>query len=136
MKIILFLTLLLSILPTNSNASIRITKYKGNSRCDTAYRKAPKGSPCYKVTRINDDDPSVYILGTKYKGLESKKTRKPIPWGGKNALDQNSLTLYTTEIKIHYLENEARKSNGLKGLKWEERTIKLTNKGRHEYSKW
>ena len=136
MRIILFLTIFFSILPTTSNASIRITKYKGNSRCDTAYHKAPKGSPCYKITRINDDDPSVYILGRKYKGLESKKTRKPISWGGKNALDGDSLTLYTAEIQIHYLENEARKSKGFKGLKWEERTFKLTNKGRHEFSKW
>ena len=136
MKIILFLTIFFSFLPTTSNASIRITKYKSNSRCDTRYHKAPKNSPCFKITRINDDDPSVYILGTRYKGLESKKTRKPIPWGGKNALDGSSLTLYTTEIRIHYLENEARKSKGLKGLRWEERTIKLTNKGRHEFSNW
>tara|TARA_B100001093_G_scaffold238045_1_gene228067 strand:- start:193 stop:600 length:408 start_codon:yes stop_codon:yes gene_type:complete len=135
MKSLLAIFFLFILIP-NSNASIRITKYKGNSRCDTAYHKAPKGSPCYKITRINDDDSSVYILGTRYKGLESKKTRKPIPWGGKNASDGDSLTLYTTEIKIHYLENEARKSKGLKGLKWQQRTIKLTNKGRHEYSKW
>ena len=136
MRIILFLTIFFSILPTTSNASIRITQYKSNLRCDTAYHKAPKGSPCFKITRTNDDDPSVYILGKRYKSLESKKTRKPIPWGGKNALDVSSLTLYTTEIRIHYLENIARKSKGLKKLKWEERSYKLTDKGRHEFSNW
>ena len=50
--------------------------------------------------------------------------------------DSIAIPVNEMKIKIHYLENEARKSNGLKGLNWEERTIKLTNKGRHEYSKW
>ena len=136
MKIILFITLYLSILPSISKASIRIDKYKTNSRCDTAYHKAPKGSPCFKITRTNDDDPSVYILGRSYRDLESKKSKKPIPWSGKNASDGDSLTTYTLEIKIHWLENEARKSKGLKKLKWEERSFKLTDKGRHEYSNW
>tara|TARA_A100001388_G_scaffold249723_1_gene210611 strand:+ start:432 stop:557 length:126 start_codon:yes stop_codon:yes gene_type:complete len=40
------------------------------------------------------------------------------------------------EIRLHYLENEARKTKGLKKLNWDERTYKLTNKGRHEFSKW
>ena len=110
MKIILFITLYLSILPSISKASIRIDKYKTNSRCDTAYHKAPKGSPCFKITRTNDDDPSVYILGRSYRDLESKKSKKPIPWSGKNASDGDSLTTYTLEIKIHWLENAARKS--------------------------
>ena len=136
MRIILFLTIFFSILPTTSNASIRITKYKSNSRCDTAYHKAPKGTPCFKITRTNDDDPSVYILGRSYRDLESKKSKKPIPWSGENASDGDSLTAYTLEIQIHWLENEARKSKGLKKLKWEERSYKLTDKGRHEFSKW
>tara|TARA_B100000886_G_C20288144_1_gene434202 strand:+ start:221 stop:631 length:411 start_codon:yes stop_codon:yes gene_type:complete len=136
MKIILFITLFLSILPSISKASIRIDKYKTNSRCDTAYHKAPEGSPCFKITRTNDDDPSVYILGRKYRDLESKKSKKPIPWNGKNASDGDSLTTYTLEIKMHWLENEARKTNGFKKLNWDERTYKLTNKGRHEFSKW
>ena len=136
MKIILFITLYLSILPSISKASIRIDKYKTNSRCDTAYHKAPKGSPCFKITRTNDDDPTVYILGRKYKDLESKKSKKPIPWSGRNASDGDSLTTYTLDIQMHWLENEARKTKGFKKLNWDERTYKLTNKGRHEYSKW
>ena len=136
MKIILFIPLYLSILPSISKASIRIDKYKTNSRCDTAYHKAPKGSPCFKITRTNDDDPSVYILGRKYRDLESKKSKKPIPWSGENASDGDSLTTYTLDIQMHWLENEARKTNGFKKLNWDERTYKLTNKGRHEFSKW
>ena len=136
MKIILFITLYLSILPSISKASIRIDKYKTNSRCDTAYHKAPKGSACFKITRTNDDDPTVYILGRKYKDLESKKSKKPIPWSGKNASDGDSLTTYTLDIQMHWLENEARKTKGFKKLNWDERTYKLTNKGRHEFSKW
>ena len=136
MKIILFIPLYLSILPSISKASIRIDKYKTNSRCDTAYHKAPKGSPCFKITRTNDDDPTVYILGRKYKDLESKKSKKPIPWSGRNASDGDSLTTYTLDIQMHWLENEARKTKGFKKLNWDERTYKLTNKGRHEFSKW
>ena len=136
MKIILFIPLYLSILPSISKASIRIDKYKTNSRCDTAYHKAPKGSPCFKITRTNDDDPTVYILGRKYKDLESKKSKKPIPWSGKNASDGDSLTTYTLDIQMHWLENEARKTKGFKKLNWDERTYKLTNKGRHEFSRW
>ena len=136
MRIILFITIFFSILPTTSNASIRITQYKSNSRCDTAYHKAPKGSPCYKIIRTNDDDPSVYILGRSYRDLESKKSKKPIPWSGKNASDGDSLTTYTLDIQMHWLENEARKTKGFKKLNWDERTYKLTNKGRHEFSKW
>ena len=136
MRIILFLTIFFSILPTTSNARIRITQYKSNLRCDTAYHKPPKGSPCFKIIRTNDNDPSVYILGRSYRDLESKKSKKPIPWSGKNASDGDSLTAYTLEIQIHWLENEARKSKGLKKLKWEERSYKLTDKGRHDFSKW
>ena len=135
MKNILFLTIFFSFLPTVSNASIRITQYKSNSPCDPKH-KAPKNSPCFKITRTNDNDPSVYILGRRYRDLESKKSKKPIPWSGENASDGDSLTAYTLEIKIHWLENEARKSKGLKKLKWEERSYKLTDKGRHEYSNW
>ena len=53
-----------------------------------------------------------------------------------NVFDGDSLTTYTLEIKIHWLENEARKSKGLKKLKWEERSYKLTDKGLHEYLNW
>ena len=136
MRIILFLSLFLSIFTSTSNASIRINKYETNARCDTAYHKAPKGSPCFKIIRTNDNDPSVYILGRKYRDLESKKSKKPIPWGGKNASDGDSLTTYTLDIQMHWLENEARKTKGFKKLNWDERTYKLTNKGRHEFSQW
>ena len=104
--------------------------------CSTSQKKAPKGSDCFSFTETNDGDPSVYVLGKKYPNLESKKSLKPIPWGGRGATQGNYLTRYTMEIRLHYLENEARKTKGLKLLNWDERTYKLTNKGRHEFSRW
>ena len=75
-------------------------------------------------------------MGRKYRDLESKKSKKTIPWSGKNASYGDSLTTYTLDIQMHWLENEARKTNGFKKLNWDKRTYKLTNKGRHEFSKW
>ena len=104
--------------------------------CSTYQKKAPKGSDCFLFTETNDGDPSVFVLGKKYVNLESKESLKPIPWGGIGATQGDYLTRYTFEIRLHYLENEARKTNGLNKLKWNQRTYKLTNKGRWEFSKW
>ena len=104
--------------------------------CSTSQKKAPKGSDCFLFTETNDGDPSVYVLGKKFPNLESRKSLKPIPWGGSGASQGNHLTRYTMEIRLHYLENEARKTKGFRKLNWDERTYKFTNKGRHEFSKW
>ena len=55
-------------------------------------------------------------MGRRYRDLESKKSKKPIPWSGKNASDGDSLTTYTLDIQVHWLENEARKTKGFKKL--------------------
>ena len=122
-------------LPTAVNAGMRFERIP-TGYCSTSQKKAPKGSDCFSFTETNDGDPSVFVLGKKYPNLESKKSLKPIPWGGRGATQGNYLTRYTMEIRLHYLENEARKTKGLKKLNWDERTYKLTNKGRHEFSKW
>ncbi len=122
-------------LPTAVNSGMRFERIP-TGYCSTSQKKAPKGSDCFSFTETNDGDPSVYILGKKYPNLESKKSLKPISWGGPGATQRNYLTRYTMEIRIHYLENEARKTKGLKKLNWDERTYKLTNKGRHEFSRW
>jgi len=122
-------------LPTAVNAGMRFERIP-TGYCSTSQKKAPKGSDCFKFTETNDGDPSVYVLGKKYPNLESKKSLKPIPWGGSGASHGNYLTTYTMEIRLHYLTNEVRHDKGLKKLKWDERTYKLTNKGRHEFSRW
>jgi hypothetical protein len=118
-------------LPTAVNSGMRFERIP-TGYCSTSQKKAPKGSDCFSFAETNDGDPSVYILGKKYPNLESKKSLKPISWGGPGATQGNYLTRYTMEIRIHYLENEARKTKGLKKLNWDERT----NKGRHEFSRW
>ena len=133
-KILIYLLASLA-LPSAINAGMRFERIP-TGYCSTSQKKAPKGSDCFSFTETNDGDPSVYILGKKYPNLESKKSLKPISWGGPGATQGNYLTRYTMEIRIHYLENEARKTKGLKKLNWDERTYKLTNKGRHEFSRW
>ena len=135
MKIFLIPLLASLALPTAVNSGMRFERIP-TGYCSTSQKKAPKGSDCFKFTETNDGDPSVYVLGKKFPNLESRKSLKPIPWGGSGASHGNYLTRYTMEIRLHYLENEARKTNGFKTLKWDERTYKLTDKGRHEYSKW
>ena len=135
MKRLLILLIASLSLPNIVNAGLRFERIP-TGYCSTSQKKAPKGSDCFSFTETNDGDPSVYVLGKKYLNLESKKSLKPIPWGGRGATQGNYLTRYTMEIRIHYLENEARKTKGLKKLNWDQRTYKLTNKGRHEFSKW
>ena len=132
----LLITLLAALaIPTAVNAGMSFERIP-SGYCSTSQKKAPKGSDCFLFTETNDGDPSVYVLGKKFSNLESKKSLKPIPWGGSGATHGNYLTKYTMEIRLHYLENEARKSKGFKKLNWDKRTYKLTNKGRHEFSKW
>ena len=135
MKKILISLLASLALPSSINAGMRFERVP-TGYCSTSQKKAPKGSDCFSFTETNDGDPSVYVLGKKYPNLESKKSLKPIPWGGSGATQGNYLTRYTMEIRLHYLENEARKMKGLKKLNWGDRTYKLTNKGRHEFSRW
>ena len=137
MRRLLIFPLLASLaLPTAVNASLTITEFDSNKWCSSSTKKAPKRSRCFKYTESNDNDPSVYILGKKYKDLESEKSKKPIPWGWENATDWDSLTLYTLEIRLHWIVNEARYSNGLRKLGWDKRKFKLTNKSRFELSNW
>ena len=135
MKLLLLPILAALALPNAVHSGMRFERIP-TGYCSTNQKKAPKGSDCFEFTEINDGDPSVYVLGKKYPNLESKKSLKPIPWGGSGASHGNYLTRYTMEIRLHYLINEVRHDKGLKKLKWDERTYKLTNKGRHEYSKW
>ena len=135
MKKILISLLASLALPSSINAGMRFERIP-TGYCSTSQKKAPKGSDCFLFTETNDGDPSVYVLGKKFPNLESRKSLKPIPWGGSGASQGNHLTRYTMEIRLHYLENEARKTKGLTKLNWDERTYKLTNKGRHEFSKW
>ena len=135
MKRLLLPMLAALVLPTAVNSGMRFERIP-TGYCSTYQKKAPKDSDCFKFTETNDGDRSVYVLGKKFPNLESRKSLKPIPWGGSGASHGNYLTRYTMEIRLHYLENEARKTNGFKTLKWDERTYKLTDKGRHEYSKW
>ena len=39
------------------------------------------------------------------------------------------------EKRIHWIENDARRSKGLKKLEWDERTYKFTNRSFWEFSK-
>ena len=96
-------------LPTTVNAGMRFERI-ATGYCSTSQKKAPKGSDCFSFIETNDGDPSVFVLGKKYPNLESKKSLKPIPWGGRGATQGNYLTRYTMEIRLHYLENEARKT--------------------------
>ena len=99
--------------------------------------KAPSASySCFKFIETNDGDPSVFFDGRKIRALESKKSLKPIYWSGQGAFHYNYLTLYLSEISINYLDNVARSEKGQKKLKWDKRTYKFTNKGRHDYSIW
>ena len=128
------LPLFLLINPISLFASVRFEKV-ASGYCSTYQTKAPAGFQCFLFTESNDQDKSVYFLGKKLKNLESKKTLKPIPWGGYGASHGDYLSLYTMEKRIHWIENDARRSKGLKKLEWDERTYKFTNRSYWEFSK-
>ena len=128
------LPLFLLINPISLFASVRFEKV-ASGYCSTYQTKVPEGFQCFLFTESNDQDKSVYFLGKKLKNLESKKTLKPIPWSGNGASHGDYLSLYTMEKRIHWIENDARRSKGLKKLEWDERTYKFTNRSYWEFSK-
>ena len=75
-------------LTTAVNAGMRFERIP-TGYCSTSQKKAPNGSDCFKFTETNDGDPSVYVLGKKFPNLESRKSLKPIPWGGSGASQGN-----------------------------------------------
>ena len=128
---LLFLFLLIN--PVSLFASVRFEKV-ASGYCSTYQKKAPSGFQCFLFTESNDQDKSVYFLDKKLKNLESKKTLRPIPWGGIGASQGSYLSLYLMEKRIYWIENDARRSKGLNRLEWDERTYKFTNRSFWEFS--
>ena len=133
-KVIKLLSLFLLIKPISLDASVRFEKV-ASGYCSTYQKKAQEGFQCFLFTETNDQDSSVYLLGKKLKNLESKKTFKPISWGGIGATHGNYLSLYLMEKRIHWIENDARRSKGLNKLDWSERTYKFTRRNYWDFSK-
>ena len=138
MKRLLLTILFTFALPTASEASVIYERMSSNGWCSRGSKpKAPSPNyKCYKFVETNDGDSSVIFEGRKIKDLESKKSLKPIWWGGRGASQYNYYTLYLVEIHLNYLDNVRRSEKGLNKLKWNNRTYRLTSKGRLDKSIW
>ena len=125
-------------LPTAMEASVIYERMSSNGWCSRGSKpKAPSPSyKCYKFIETNDGDNSVIFEGRTIKALESEKSLKPISWGRRGASQYNYYTLYLVEIHMNYLDNVVRSEKGLNKLKWDNRTYRLTNKGRWDKSNW
>ena len=125
-------------LPTAMEASVIYEKMSSNGWCSRGSKpKAPSSNyKCYKFIETNDGDSSVIFEGRRIKALESKKSLKPISWGGSGATQYSYYTLYLVEIHVNFLDNIARSEKGLNKLKWNNRTYKFTNKGRLDKFIW
>ena len=125
-------------LPTAIEASVIYEKMSSNGWCSRGSKpKAPSSNyKCYKFIETNDGDSSVIFEGRRIKALESKKSLKPISWGGSGATQYSYYTLYLVEIHVNFLDNIARSEKGLNKLKWNNRTYKFTNKGRWDKFIW
>ena len=125
-------------LPTAIEASVIYEKMSSNGWCSRGSKpKAPSSNyKCYKFIETNDGDSSVIFEGRRIKALESKKSLKPIPWGGSGATQYSYYTLYLVEIHVNFLDNIARSEKGLNKLKWNDRTYRFTNKGRWDKFIW
>ena len=125
-------------LPTAIEASVIYEKMSSNGWCSSGSKpKAPSSNyKCYKFVETNDGDSSVIFEGRKIKALESKKSLKPISWGGSGATQYSYYTLYLVEIHVNFLDNIARSEKGLNKLKWNNRTYRFTNKGRWDKFIW
>ena len=125
-------------IPTAIEASVIYEKMSSNGWCSRGSKpKAPSSNyKCYKFIETNDGDSSVIFEGRRIKALESKKSLKPISWGGSEATQYSYYTLYLVEIHINYLDNVARSEKGLNKLKWNDRTYRFTNKGRWDKFIW
>ena len=125
-------------LPTAIEASVIYEKMSSNGWCSRGSKpKAPSSNyKCYKFVETNDGDSSVIFEGRRIKALESKKSLKPISWGGSGATQYSYYTLYLVEIHVNFLDNIARSEKGLNKLKWNNRTYRFTNKGRWDKFIW
>ena len=125
-------------LPTAMEASVIYEKMSSNGWCSRGSKpKAPSSNyKCYKFIETNDGDSSVIFEGRRIKALESKKSLKPISWGGSEATQYSYYTLYLVEIHVNFLDNIARSEKGLNKLKWNNRTYRFTNKGRWDKFIW
>ena len=125
-------------LPTAIEASVIYEKMSSNGWCSRGSKpKAPSSNyKCYKFIETNDGDSSVIFEGRRIKALESKKSLKPISWGGSGATQYSYYTLYLVEIHVNFLDNIARSEKGLNKLKWNNRTYRFTNKGRWDKFIW
>tara|TARA_A100001388_G_scaffold40597_1_gene25906 strand:+ start:138 stop:554 length:417 start_codon:yes stop_codon:yes gene_type:complete len=125
-------------LPTAIEASVIYEKMSSNGWCSRGSKpKAPSSNyKCYKFVETNDGDSSVIFEGKRIKALESKKSLKPISWGGSGATQYSYYTLYLVEIHVNFLDNIARSEKGLNKLKWNNRTYRFTNKGRWDKFIW
>ena len=125
-------------LPTAMEASVIYERMSSNGWCSRGSKpKAPSPSyKCYKFIESNDGDSSVIFEGRRIKALESEESLKPIAWGRRGASHYDYYTLYLVEIHMNYLDNVVRSEKGLNKLKWDNRTYRLTNKGRWDKSNW
>ena len=138
MKLLLLPLLAALALPTAIEASVIYEKMSSNGWCSRGSKpKAPSSNyKCYKFIETNDGDSSVIFEGRRIKALESKKSLKPISWGGSGATQYSYYTLYLVEIHVNFLDNIARSEKGLNKLKWNDRTYRFTNKGRWDKFIW
>ena len=138
MKSLLLSLLVAFSLPNSIEASVIYEKMSSNGWCSRGSKpKAPSPKyKCYKFIETNDGESSVIFEGSRIKDLESKKSLKPIWWGGSGATQYSYYTLYLVEIHLNYLDNIRRSERGLNKLKWDNRTYRLTNKGRWDKSIW
>ena len=138
MKHLLLTILFTFALPTATEASVIYEKMSSNGWCSRGSKpKAPSSNyKCYKFIETNDGDSSVIFEGRRIKALESKKSLKPISWGGSEATQYSYYTLYLVEIHVNFLDNIARSEKGLNKLKWNNRTYRFTNKGRWDKFIW
>ena len=138
MKLLLCPLLAALALPNAIGASVIYEKMSSNGWCSRGSKpKAPSPNyKCYKFIETNDGDSSIIFDGVRIKTSESKKSLKPIWWGGKGATQYSYYTLYLVEIHLNYLDNVARSEKGLNKLKWDNRKYKFTNKGRLDKFIW
>ena len=138
MKLSLLSLLVALVIPTSVEASVIYERMSSNAWCSKGSKpNAPSNSyKCYKFIETNDGDSSVIFEGRRIKELESKKSLKPIWWGGSGATQFSYYTLYLVEIHLNYLDNIKRSESGLNKLNWDNRTYRLTNKGRWDKSIW
>jgi len=125
-------------LPSAMEASVIYERMSSNGWCSRGSKpKAPSPSyKCYKFIESNDGDSSVIFEGRRIKALESEESLNPIFMGRNGGSRYNYYTLYLVEIHMNYLDNVARSEKGLNKLKWDNRTYRLTNKGRWDKSNW